>query len=33
MSVFHDLLARIVALAMIGSRIAIFLAILPQCVL
>ena len=33
MSVFNDLLARIVALAMIGSRIAIFLAILPQCAL
>ena len=33
MSVLHDLLAKFAALAMIGSRIAIFLAILPQCVL
>ena len=33
MPLIHDLLAKVVALAMIGSRIAIFLAILPQCVL
>ncbi|MFT4556791.1 MAG: hypothetical protein ACI8P0_002763 [Planctomycetaceae bacterium] len=33
MSVFHDLFAKVAALVMIGSRIAIFLAIFPQCVL
>ena len=33
MSLFHDLLAKVVALAMIGSRIAIFLAMFPQYVL
>ncbi|NQV28094.1 MAG: hypothetical protein HQ518_27395 [Rhodopirellula sp.] len=33
MSILHDLLAKAVALTMIGTRIAIFLAILPRCVL
>ncbi len=33
MSVLHDLFAKFAALAMIGSRIALFLAVLPQCVL
>lgn len=33
MSVLRDLLAKIAALTMIGSRIAIFLAIVPRCVL
>jgi hypothetical protein len=33
MSVFRDLFAKVAALVMIGSRIAIFLAIHPQCVL
>ena len=33
MLVLRDLLAKIAALAMIGSRIAIFLAMVPRCVL
>lgn len=33
MSGLHDLLAKFAALAMIGLRIALFLAILPRCVL
>jgi len=33
MSVLHDLFAKVAALAMIGFRIAIFLAVLPRCVL
>jgi hypothetical protein len=33
MPVLPDLLAKVAALIMIGSRIAIFLAILPRCVL
>ena len=33
MSVLQDLLAKFAALTMIGSRIALFLAVVPQCVL
>lgn len=33
MPVLYDLLAKVAALMMIGSRIAIFLAIVPRCVL
>ena len=33
MPVLHDLLAKVAALMLIGCRIAIFLAIVPQCVL
>lgn len=33
MSVFHDLLAKALALSMIGSRIALFLAFIPQLVI
>lgn len=33
MSVLQDLLAKFAALTMIGSRIALFLAVVPQCTL
>lgn len=33
MSVLHDLLAKFATLTMIGSRIALFLAVMPQCTL